>query len=125
MPTDALHKSRRTYACAALLAVAAAAAVWVARTGDASPQIDVGSSSGVVACRIGQFRYEYHAPSGTESLFDLKADPNCLVNVMSAHSTTADECRLTLREHLGVADLSELRSNYTDSIRRLQALGYL
>ena len=80
---------------------------------------------GVVSTVRDGFRYEYHAPSGRESLFDLNSDPQCLVNVASSHAELVSACRSELETSLDVASLDELRAPYAETIRRLEAMGYL
>jgi hypothetical protein len=71
------------------------------------------------------FRYEYHAPTGKEGLYELRTDPNCLASVLKDHEDVAKRCRAALAQDLKVEHLEELRARYADEIRRLEALGYL
>jgi hypothetical protein len=80
---------------------------------------------GVVFTVRDGFRYEFHAPSGRESLFDLRRDPKCLVNVASSNTELLLACRDEIVTSAGVKSLDELRAPYAETIRRLEALGYL
>ena len=80
---------------------------------------------GVVFVVRDGFRYEFHAPSGRESLFDLRRDPKCLVNVASSNNELLLSCREEIVTSAGVKSLDELRAPYAETIRRLEALGYL
>ena len=117
-------KCRRNLACAGILAAALATGAWYSQR-VREDVVDTASCPGVVAYRMGSFRYEYHAPTGTESLFDLDRDPRCVVNVLRDNRQVAAECRRRIEAQLGISDLSSLRANHADTIRRLEALGYL
>lgn len=118
------NKCRRNLACIAVIATALATGAWYSLR-DAEGVVDTSSVTGLVAYRMGRFRYEYHAPSGTESLFDLEADQRYVVNVLRDHRSVAAECRRRLEKHLGVYDLEMLRKEHVEMIRRLEVLGYL
>ena len=125
MPMQSWTKSR-TGAALVLLAVAAGAGV--ALGANATRRQDTAAAEralGVVSTERDGFRYEYHAPSGRESLFDLRRDPQCLVNVASAYAGVVRACRGELEQSLGVKSLEELRAPYAETIRRLEAMGYL
>src|SRR2546428_313603 len=111
----------RIAAALAILAAAAGAAlaVWRDSAREARPMPTV-----LVEEQAG-FRYEYHVPSGGETLYDLARDPDRLVNVMSAYPEQAAACRRELTRRLGVADLEELRRPHAETIRKRRALGYL
>ena len=118
------NKCRRNLACAAVLAAALATGAWYSQR-IREDVVDTASCPGVVAYRMGSFRYEYHAPTGTESLFDLDRDPRCVVNVLRDNQQVAAECRRRIEAQLGISDLATLRASHADTIRRLEALGYL
>lgn len=118
------NKCRRNLACAGVLAAALATGAWYSQR-VREDVVDTASCPGVVAYRMGSFRYEYHAPTGTESLFDLDRDPRCVVNVLRDNQQVAAECRRRIEAQLGIPDLESLRANHADTIRRLEALGYL
>jgi hypothetical protein len=124
MPMTLSSKCRRNLACAGVVAVALATSAWYSERARGEV-VDTASQPGVVAYRMGNFRYEYHAPSGTESLFDLDRDPRCVVNVIRENRTVAADCRRRIEAHLGISNLASLRANHADTIRRLEALGYL
>jgi hypothetical protein len=117
-------KCRRNLACAGVIAAALATGAWYSQRAGGE-MVDTASMPGVVAYRMGNFRYEYHAPTGTESLFDLDRDPRCVINVLRDNRTVAAECRRRIEAQLGIADLASLRAEHADTIRRLEALGYL
>ena len=80
---------------------------------------------GVVSCERGGYRYEYHALSGTDALYDVRADPRHLQNIVRDHADVAGDLRRSLQAQLGVSDLSALRGGYVEAISRLRSLGYL
>jgi hypothetical protein len=71
------------------------------------------------------FRYEYHVPSGREWLYMPAHDASGLTNVIGEHEEVAVVCRRALGARYGVSDLGVLRARWSETIRRLQALGYL
>jgi hypothetical protein len=123
MPMSPSRKYRRNLAFVAIAFVVFGGAA--AYRHAVAARVEVSDASGVVACRMGDFRYEYHAPSGSECLFDLARDPRCVTNVLRENEKIAAECRARLEKELGVPSLETLRARYADTIRRLQALGYL
>jgi len=70
------------------------------------------------------FRYEYHVPTGRESLYDAARDPRGLNNLIEQHRDVAAICRRELERENQVGTLDELRARYEAEIRRLRALGY-
>ncbi len=108
-----------------LAAVGGAAFALNAKSGRSRSVADAEKAVGVVFTERDGFRYEYHAPSGLESLFDLRKDPKCLRNVAMANADLVRACRGELETSLGVKSLEELRAPYAETIRRLEALGYL
>jgi len=115
---------RRILASALVAFVAGAAIASVERAvAAASPAPDVNAS--VVTIDADGFRYAYHATTGTEVLFDVKRDPRLLVNVIEKHPLLAAAMRRSLEMRLRVDSLESLRALHSESIRRLQSLGYL
>ena len=102
-----------------VIAVVVAACASAMRRADTAPE----ASAGVFRYDADGMRYEYHAPTGVESLFDLRGDPEA--DVIADHRGVAREYRKRLEERLGVADLDVLRERHAETIRRLHALGYL
>jgi hypothetical protein len=125
MPMTLSKKCRRNLA---LLLVAASVAVggMAIRFADsaAQPVEDDGAPPSVVSCVVDGLRYEYHVPTGGESLHEIARDPNGLVNVLHDHEDVAAVCRRDLAARYGVSRLSDLRAGYADTIRRLHAVGY-
>src|SRR5262245_2493539 len=119
-------KSTRTRAALALLAAAVGVAVAFAEQSarDADAADAARKSLGIVSTDRDGFRYEFHAPSGSERLFDLRRDPGCLVDVSRSHPELVRACREELLESLGAKSLEELRAPYAETIRRLEAMGY-
>lgn len=70
-------------------------------------------------------RYEFHVLTGREGLYDAKADPHGLVNLLQGREVEAASLRRDLEAQLDVPDLESLRVRMQDKIRRLHALGYL
>jgi hypothetical protein len=81
--------------------------------------------SAMVECEQNGFRYSYHAPTGTEGLYETGPGARSRLNVIADHRDLARDMRRTLETKLHVGSLDELRAAYADSIRRLQQLGYL
>jgi hypothetical protein len=122
-------KKTRTGAALALLAAAAGAALAVATSAIPEPRDahleSVRHDLGIVSTERDGYRYEFHAPSGQERLFDLRSDPRCLNDIASAHAELVRSLRQQLLASLGAGSLEELRAPYSESIRRLEAMGYL
>ena len=109
-----------------LLAAAAGAAIAAATHGAGAPrEDDEYLRTGIASTECGGYRYEFHAPSGRELLFDLRRDPRCAVNVARAHSDILLACREDVLATRGARSLEELRAPYAETIRRLEAMGYL
>lgn len=122
MTTSSLQKCLRSSAFLAIAACLFFFATGHARGREHAPP-DVDGVPTVLTCELDGFRYEYHVPTGTESLY--ASDESRLVNVIEEHRATADACRRALEERCGVARLEVLRGRYGDTIRRLHSLGYL
>jgi hypothetical protein len=101
----------------------AAAAAFSRRVEASAPATE--TVAGLYATEAEGFRYEYHAPTGTEGLYELRTLREPPVDVLAAHPEIAARCRTSLQKKLGVANLDELRAAHADTIRRLKALGYL
>lgn len=113
-------------AAMALLATAAGATIAAARHCAPAPrEDDEYLRTGIASTERGGYRYEFHAPSGEELLFDLRRDPRCAVDVARAHSDILLACREEVLAMRGVRSLEELRAPYAETIRRLEAMGYL
>ena len=127
MPTYDTQKIR-TQLAFALIAFAGGAAVALGadavRTADARKAAAARRSLGVMTIDLGHFRYEFHAPSGRERLFDLRHDPRCTKDVASSHPDRLGRCRSELLASLGVESLDDLRAPYAETIRRLESMGY-
>jgi hypothetical protein len=74
---------------------------------------------------VGDYRYEFHVPTGREFLYDARSDERGLVNLIDDHADEAAACRRALETRLGPGALDAMRARYSDTIRRLRALGYL
>lgn len=124
MPVKSARKSR---IAAAFLLLAAAGGVAYALSAKANRGQSAAAerSLGVVSIERDGFRYEFHAPSGRESLFDVRRDPKCLVNLASSKTDVLAACRADLEKQMGLRSIEELRAPYAETIRRLEALGYL
>lgn len=122
MPLASSRKYRTVLAC--VVAVGAVAATVAAF---AWPESDVAAETtpGLYSYEIDGFRYEYHAPTGHEGLYDLRTGSDDVVDVLRTHADVAARCRRALEEKLHVKSLETLRGQYDDTIRRLHALGYL
>jgi hypothetical protein len=125
MPVGLSKKCRRNLA---LLLIAAAGGAALGASRHAAAPVDdrvaTDAAASVVSCDRDGLRYEYHVPTGGESLHDAKNDPDGLVNVIRDHEDIAAACRLELEGRFGVSALSDLRAGYADTIRRLHAVGY-
>ena len=126
MPTTRSRKYRRNLA---LLLLAAAAAVGgvafgTTRHAVAATSNVAAAAPSVVSCERDGMRYEFHVPTGGERLTDPANDPNGLVNLVRDRPDVAAACRRDLAKRLGVSDISELRAEYADTVRRLHTLGY-
>lgn len=108
-----------------LLAAAGGAAYALNSKATRARETAAAKALGVVFVVRDGFRYEFHAPSGRESLFNLRRDPKCLVNVASSNNELLLSCRDEIVTSAGVKSLDELRAPYAETIRRLEALGYL
>ena len=122
MPLASTQKYRTVLACLVVASVAVATV-----TAFAWPAKDVAAEAtpGLYCYEADGFRYEYHAPTGHEGLYDLRTGPDALVDVLRRHADVAERCRRALEAKLQVNSLDSLRGEYGDTIRRLKALGYL
>ena len=124
-----MKSARKTPIRAALVILAAAAGAAIAAathpTASARDADAVRRELGIASTVRDGFRYEFHAVSGQERLFDLARDPRCVVDVASSHPDLVRACRNEILESLGASSLDELRAPYAATIRRLEAMGYL
>jgi hypothetical protein len=122
-----MKSALKTKIGAAFVLVAAASGAAYALTAKASRGQDAAAQRalGVVSTERDGFRYEFHAPSGRESLFDIRRDPKCLVNLASSRTDVVAACRSEIEKSMGLRSIEELRAPYADTIHRLEALGYL
>ena len=122
MPSASKQKYRTVLASLVVAGAAIAAAAAFAW-----PEKDVVTQAtpGLYCYESDGFRYEYHAPTGHEGLYDLRSGPDSVVDVLQSHADVAARCRHALETKLHVASLDSLRVEYDDTIRRLKALGYL
>jgi hypothetical protein len=122
MTTPHPKKYRRNLA---LLATVAALGLFAAGLAQARQLPADEDPPAVLTCRLDGYRYEYHVPTGTESLYEDRADAPRFVNLLAEHRATADACRHELEVRYRVAGLDLLRARYGDTIRRLHSMGYL
>ena len=122
MPLPPSQKYRTVLAC---VVVAAAAIVTAAAFAWPENVVAAEAMPGLYCYEADGFRYEYHAPTGHEGLYDLRTGPDAVVDVLRRHADVAERCRRALEEKLHVNSLDSLRGEYGDTIRRLKALGYL
>jgi hypothetical protein len=122
MPLASSQKCRVALACVVVMGGALALTAAFARS---ERDVASGSMPGLYCYEADGYRYEYHAPTGHEGLYDLHTGRDSVVDVMDSHADVAARCRRELERKLGVANLDSLRGEYDDTIRRLRALGYL
>ena len=122
MPLAAAQKYRSVFALVIVASAAIATGAVFAR-----PEKDVAAEAtpGLYCYEADGFRYEYHAPTGHEGLYDLHTGPDSVVDVLPSHTEVAARHRRALEAKLQVDSLDTLRGEYDDTIRRLKALGYL
>jgi hypothetical protein len=122
MPVERAKKYRMTFACILLAGAVVATATAFARPSRHAPSQD---AAGLYSHEAEGFRYEYHAPTGHEGLYDLRTGADGVTDVLPQNVEVAKRCRAALEQKLKVKNLDELRAEYDDTIRRLKALGYL
>jgi len=120
MPLPPSQKYRTVLAC---IVVASAAIVTASAFAWPEKVVAAEATPGLYCYEADGFRYEYHAPTGHEGLYDLRADS--VVDVLHNHAEVGARCRRALEKKLHVNSLESLRGEYDDTIRRLKALGYL
>ena len=125
MPSVSSQKYRSILACAVVFAAGLGAVVAFTRSGDVTVREPVADATGLFAYEAEGFRYEYHAPTGLEGLYDLRNDPDGLTSVVRGHEDVAARCRSALAKRENVDRVEALRARYDDTVRRLHALGYL
>ena len=69
-------------------------------------------------------RYEYHAVTGAETLWDLSAPAGQQRNLARERADELPALRDALRRKLGIQDLAELRAPHEALAEQLRALGY-
>ncbi len=74
---------------------------------------------------IDGLRFVYHRTTGVASLFDLRADPQALRNVIRERPDDARRLERELLKKEGVKDLQELQREYEEVRRQLAELGYI
>jgi len=122
MPLAAVQKCRTALALVVVTAAAVSTAAVFARP---EKVVAAEATPGLYCYESDGFRYEYHAPTGHEGLYDLRTGRKSVVDVLGSHADVAARCRHALEAKLHVASLDSLRSEYGDTIRSLKALGYL
>jgi len=122
MPPARSQKYRLILACAVVVTAVAATATALTRP---ATETAAGATPGLYCYEADGFRYEYHAPTGCEGLYDVRSAPGVDDDVLHRHRDVAARCRRALERKLGVASLDSLSAEYADTIRRLHALGYL
>jgi len=125
MPWQVSRQHRTVIAAVLVVAAATATAAVFLRPHDSPGLSPHETSPGMYTYDAEGYRFEYHAPTGKEGLYDLRTDPNCLTSVLKDHEDVAKRCRSALTQDLKIERLEELRARYADEIRRLEALGYL
>lgn len=121
--TQQKYRLRFVFAVALAVGVGGFAAL-AARSDGPVVAEDVGVP-GLVTCELRGFRYEYHAPTGRASLYDLREDRSSSTDVSAVHSDVVLECRKAVELRFGIERIESLRSRYSDVTERLRALGYL
>jgi hypothetical protein len=123
--TTVPSQRRRTLIAAVIVALVVGASAWLLLRPTKPAPLPHEISPGMFAYDAEGFRYEYHAPTGREGLYDIAKDPNCLATVLKDHPDLAKRCREALAKDLNVERLDELQAKYAEEIKRLKALGYL
>jgi len=117
---------RRTDAPARLLLAVVLSALPVIGCGERAPvEEQPDSSPAILKYDKDGLRYTYHVPTASESLFDLAADPRCLVNLAQQRPDVLERMRAELEAELGVESLDVMREDFSEHIERLRDLGYL
>jgi hypothetical protein len=79
----------------------------------------------VLEYRQGDLLYTFHIPTGTEALFDVVKDPDCLQNILPGNREDAAAARKQLEQEIGVDSLEELRDENNPVLKSLRGLGYI
>lgn len=77
----------------------------------------------ILTYQEGDLLYSFHVPTGSEELYDLKADPARHENLARPRKADTDRLRQLLTKKLGIEDLEELRNGKV--IDALKAHGYM
>jgi hypothetical protein len=117
--------ARRLAALAILLAAGGGLALVAVPQFLAPAEPHVERSVGLIRLTDGELQYTYHLVTGSEALFDLGDDPRALRNLALQQPNDLSRMRARLLADLGVASLEVLRAPHRQTIRRLEALGYL
>jgi len=115
--------SRRRFLIPVLLTLTLATGVFFASCD--SEVADPDATSAVLEYRHKDLLYTFHIPTGTEALFNLRADPSCLDNILRNNREKAAEARLQLEKELRVDSLEELRDENNPVLQSLRGLGYI
>ncbi len=115
--------SRRRFLVPALLAFTLAAGIFLASGDRKVASLDAGGA--VLEYRQQDLLYTFHLPTGTEALFNLKTDPECLDNILRTNRKEAARVRLRLEQKLRVESLEELRDQDNPVLLSLRGLGYI
>ena len=97
--------------------------MFVGACGDTDTLLDEGTS--VLEYRHQDLLYTFHLPTGTEALFDLTVDPDCLDNILANRQEEAARVRKELENSLRVRCLEDLRDEDSPVLRSLRGLGYI
>jgi len=102
------------------------AALWaIALAGCASGEAEPLPANGILECREGDLLFTYHLITDSESLFDVKADPECLRNLAGDRPEDTARLRNRVAARYGVDDIATLRESRHEEIEHLEQLGYL
>ncbi len=115
---------RRHLQTAVLVALGLVLSVFVVACGDADPILD-GEGAPVLEYRYRDLLYTFHLPTGTEALFDLTRDPDCLDNILPQHREEAAQARDELEKSLRIDSLEHLRDKDSPVLQSLRGLGYI
>ena len=115
------HWGIRTVAGVALLCAAVLGAVAVG----AADAATVTATPELVSIRDGGLVYEFHALTGTESLWDASQPATARRNLIRERAGDAGRLRARLEAELSDPGFATLRAGRADAIERLRKLGYL
>jgi hypothetical protein len=104
------HRTTITQKCVLGLALLMTAAVGAVSCQAPAPVQPAAEPLPVLVENLGDYRYEYHVPTGREFLFDATNDRRGLVNLMPGHEREAAACRQALETRLGPGGLEAMRA---------------